>query len=97
MTSHPEENKTEAVRSTHRITEIGDPKDHTTAIEIRIVRTNVHESILALGHRHHIDPDRWRPLIMNFLEFYGLGSQVHPSRLARRVLTGSGNSPARQP
>jgi flavin reductase (DIM6/NTAB) family NADH-FMN oxidoreductase RutF len=64
------------------ITEVGDPKDHTAAIEVRIVRTHVHESILAPGHRHHIDPDKWRPLIMNFLEFYGLGAQVHPSRLA---------------
>jgi flavin reductase (DIM6/NTAB) family NADH-FMN oxidoreductase RutF len=64
------------------ITEIGDPEDHTAAIEVRIVRTHVHESILATGHRHHIDPDKWRPLIMNFLEFYGLGSQVHPSRLS---------------
>ena len=64
------------------ITEVGDPEDHTAAIEVRIVRTHVHESILATGHRHHIDPDKWRPLIMNFLEFYGLGSQVHPSRLA---------------
>jgi flavin reductase (DIM6/NTAB) family NADH-FMN oxidoreductase RutF len=64
------------------ITEVGDPQDHTAAIEVRIVRTHVHESILAPGHRHHIDPDKWRPLIMNFLEFYGLGSQVHPSRLA---------------
>ncbi|MCL1587201.1 MAG: flavin reductase family protein [Actinomycetia bacterium] len=64
------------------IMEVGDPKDHTAAIEVRIVRTHVHESILAPGHRHHIDPNKWRPLIMNFLEFYGLGSQVHPSRLA---------------
>jgi flavin reductase (DIM6/NTAB) family NADH-FMN oxidoreductase RutF len=64
------------------ITEVGDPQDHTAAIEVRIVRTHVHESILAPGHRHHIDPDKWRPLIMNFLEFYGLGAQVHPSRLA---------------
>jgi len=64
------------------ITQVGDPKDHTAAIEVQTVRTHVHESILASGHRHHIDPDKWRPLIMNFLEFYGLGSQVHPSRLA---------------
>ena len=64
-------------------TQVGDPKDHTAAIEIQIVRTHVHESILTPGHRHHIDPNKWRPLIMNFLEFYGLGSQVHPSRLAK--------------
>jgi hypothetical protein len=34
------------------------------------------------GHRHHIGPDRWRPLFMSFLEFYGPGARVHPSRLA---------------
>lgn len=64
------------------ITEVGDAEEHSAAIEVRIVRTHVHESILALDHRHHIDPDKWRPLIMNFLEFYGLGNHVHPSRLA---------------
>jgi hypothetical protein len=42
----------------------------------------VHDSILKTEARHHIDPDRWRPLIMSFLEFYGLGERVHRSRLA---------------
>lgn len=64
------------------IREVGTPDDHSAAIEVRIICTHVHESILAPGHRHHIDPDKWRPLIMSFLEFYGLGDQVHPSRLA---------------
>ena len=64
------------------IREVGEPEDHSAAIEIKVVRTHVHESILTSGHRHHIDPDKWRPLIMSFLEFYGLGERVHPSRLA---------------
>jgi hypothetical protein len=34
------------------------------------------------GHANRIDPDKWSPLIMNFQKFYGLGGQVHPSRLA---------------
>ena len=34
------------------------------------------------GHANRIDPDAWRPLIMSFQKFYGLGPQVHPSRLA---------------
>ena len=34
------------------------------------------------GHDHRIDPDRWRPLVMSFQQFYGLGERVHPSRLA---------------
>lgn len=64
------------------IHQVGEAEDHSTATEVRIVRTHVHESILKSGHRHHFDPDKWRPLIMSFLEFYGLGDQVHPSRLA---------------
>jgi hypothetical protein len=38
------------------------------------------EDILAGPDR--IDPDAWRPLIMSFQRFYGLGGEVHPSRLA---------------
>ena len=56
--------------------------DHALAIEARIIRVHVDESLLNLEHRHHIDPQKWRPLIMSFLEFYGLGEQLHPSRLA---------------
>jgi flavin reductase (DIM6/NTAB) family NADH-FMN oxidoreductase RutF len=55
---------------------------HALAIEARIVRVHVDESLLNFEHRHHIDPQKWRPLIMSFLEFYGLGEQLHPSRLA---------------
>ena len=64
------------------IRQFGEPADHSAAIEIRIVRTHISESILKTGHRHHVDPDKWRPLIMSFLEFYGLGERVYPSRLA---------------
>ena len=63
------------------VREVGERENHV-AVEIRVVRTHVHASILRPGHRHHIDPDAWRPLIMSFLEFYGLGERVHPSRLA---------------
>jgi flavin reductase (DIM6/NTAB) family NADH-FMN oxidoreductase RutF len=61
---------------------LGEPGTKTAAIEIRVDRTHVHRDILKPGHRHHIDPDRWRPLIMNYLEFYGLGDRLQPSRLA---------------
>src|SRR5579864_6725826 len=32
--------------------------------------------------RPHIDAARWRPLIMSFCRFFGIGGEVHPSRLA---------------
>lgn len=56
--------------------------DGVRAVVMDVVRTHVHEAIVAEEHRHHIDPDRWRPLIMSFLEFYGLGGRLHPSQLA---------------
>ncbi|HUQ98734.1 MAG TPA: flavin reductase family protein [Gemmatimonadaceae bacterium] len=54
-------------------------------IEVHIVKLHVDESLLAAGSnasRPHIDPNKWRPLIMSFCRFYGLGGEVHPSRLA---------------
>ncbi|MEV4255374.1 flavin reductase family protein [Spirillospora sp. NPDC049652] len=53
-----------------------------TVFEVRVQRVRVHPSIVMDGHPDRIDPDRWRPLIMSFQKFYGLGEQVHPSRLA---------------
>jgi flavin reductase (DIM6/NTAB) family NADH-FMN oxidoreductase RutF len=53
---------------------------HLLTVEVRAV--HVHESIRLPGSAHRIDPDAWRPLIMSFQHFYGLGEQVHPSRLA---------------
>lgn len=64
------------------IQDVGDPDEHTAAVIVEVVRTHIAKAIRLPGHRHHVDPDRWRPLIMSFLEFYGLGEQVHPSHLA---------------
>ena len=53
------------------------------AFEVHIVKLHVDETFLiGDGPRPHIDPARWRPLIMSFCRFYGLGGEVHPSRLA---------------
>ena len=52
------------------------------AAEVRVVRAYFEDSILDGEKRHHVDTDRWRPLIMTFCEFYGLGGQLWPSRLA---------------
>jgi hypothetical protein len=51
--------------------------------EVHIVKLHVDETLLVgNGSRPHIDPARWRPLIMSFCRFFGLGGEVHPSRLA---------------
>jgi flavin reductase (DIM6/NTAB) family NADH-FMN oxidoreductase RutF len=67
--------------------------------EVHITKLHVDESLLAEnGAKPHIDPARWRPLIMSFCRFFGLGGEVHPSRLAESdfmkfVLQGSAPRP----
>ena len=75
---------------------VGNPSIRTklSTIEVRIVKVHVDESILVSDNRNRIDPDKWRPLIMSFRQFYGLGGQLHHSRLSEfpedrfRPLTG---------
>jgi flavin reductase (DIM6/NTAB) family NADH-FMN oxidoreductase RutF len=52
------------------------------ALEVRVVRVHLDESILMPGDANRVDPTTWRPLIMNFCQFFGLGEMVHSSRLA---------------
>ncbi|WP_342799426.1 flavin reductase family protein [Glycomyces buryatensis] len=52
-----------------------------SAIEVRVVRAHVEERLVIPG-TDHVDPVGWDPLIMKFCEFFGGGSQVHPSALA---------------
>ena len=54
-----------------------------TVFEVRIQRVHVHPNILMNGNPNRIDPTKWRPLIMSFQRFYGLGDEVHESTLAR--------------
>jgi flavin reductase (DIM6/NTAB) family NADH-FMN oxidoreductase RutF len=53
------------------------------AFEVHILKLHVDESLLIEdGPKPHIDPVKWRPLIMSFCRFFGVGDEVHPSRLA---------------
>jgi flavin reductase (DIM6/NTAB) family NADH-FMN oxidoreductase RutF len=71
------------VAAVHGIGEDSDAlRGFISLIEVRIQRVHVHPDLLVDGHANRIDPDKWSPLIMNFQKFYGLGAQVHPSRLA---------------
>ncbi|HXC17587.1 MAG TPA: flavin reductase family protein, partial [Holophagaceae bacterium] len=65
-----------------RTHEVGDPEKMLAAFEASILRVHIEESLVMAGTDTHIDPERWRPLIMSLCEFYGLGGQLHPSRLA---------------
>lgn len=58
-------------------------KGKIVSIELKIVRVHLEESILMKDHPNRVDPDKWRPLITSFQQFYSLGQQVHPSALAQ--------------
>ncbi|OWT77385.1 MULTISPECIES: flavin reductase family protein [unclassified Achromobacter] len=65
----------------HSYDQDGPLNGYVAVLEARIKRVHVDESILMAGNPNRIDPDKWRPLIMSFQEFYGLGPKLHPSRL----------------
>ncbi|KAL6872075.1 hypothetical protein J3F83DRAFT_733701 [Trichoderma novae-zelandiae] len=59
-----------------------DLKGFILAVELKVLRTHVLGSIRMPGHANRIDPDKWRPLIMSFQEFYGLkGGKLAKSTL----------------
>ncbi|WP_276371700.1 flavin reductase family protein [Chryseolinea sp. H1M3-3] len=58
-------------------------KNRLVSIELKIIKVRLEENILFPGDRNHVDPDKWRPLIMSFQQFYGLGKQIHESALAQ--------------
>jgi len=75
----------EAVLEDHHSLAAQDPvlRGHVLSFELRIQRVHLHDDILLPGTADHVDPDRWRPLIMSFQQFYGLAPErLQPSRLA---------------
>ena len=44
--------------------------------ELKVQRVHLHESILMKENPDRVDPDKWKPLIMSFQEFYTLGEKV---------------------
>lgn len=65
-----------------QIHSLGQPDDHLAGIELRIVRVHIDESILVTHNQNYVDPNKWKPIIMNFTEFFGLKEKIYPSRLA---------------
>ena len=51
--------------------------------ELRVTRVHTHPDIMMDGLPNRIDPDKWKPLIMSFQRFYGVGDEVHESTLAK--------------
>lgn len=58
-------------------------KGRILTFELRILKVHLASNILMEGNPNRVDPDLWRPLIMSFQEFYGLGGKVDASTLAQ--------------
>jgi flavin reductase (DIM6/NTAB) family NADH-FMN oxidoreductase RutF len=72
------------IEAVHGVAEDDDvQRGRIKCIEARVQRVHLDESILMGGEPDRIDPDKWRPLIMSFQNFYGLGPQLHESTLAK--------------
>jgi flavin reductase (DIM6/NTAB) family NADH-FMN oxidoreductase RutF len=52
------------------------------AVEMRVVRVHVHQSLVVTGNPNRIDPEKWRPLITSFRQYFGLGSALLPSKFS---------------
>ena len=59
-----------------------DDKVNAYSFEVRIKRIHVDDRLLMDDDDQRVDPQKWRPLIMSFREFFGLSEQVRTSRLA---------------
>jgi flavin reductase (DIM6/NTAB) family NADH-FMN oxidoreductase RutF len=51
--------------------------------EVRVTRVHIHPDILMDGLPNRVDPNKWRPLIMSFQRYYGIGEEIHESTLAK--------------
>lgn len=49
--------------------------------EVRIVKVHAADRVLSRQFASRIDAEAWRPLLMSFLQFFGRGANLHPSRL----------------
>ena len=70
------------LEATHPFGTRPDKSPTALSLEVRIVRAHVDESILVPDVPNHIDPDKWRPLLMSFCHFYGLGPRIGHSTLS---------------
>ncbi|KAH6627300.1 hypothetical protein B0J18DRAFT_426971 [Chaetomium sp. MPI-SDFR-AT-0129] len=87
----------ELVHSTPLSGDLPDLKGVLSAIEVRILRVHIFETLRMPGHPNRVDPDKWRPMVMSFQQLYGLrDGKLEESVLARigeeeyRGLTKSG-------
>jgi flavin reductase (DIM6/NTAB) family NADH-FMN oxidoreductase RutF len=80
----PAQMECELVEATSLRKDLPDRTGRILALEVRVLRIHIIEELRMKGYPNRVDPDKWRPLIMSFQEFYGLrGDKVSESVLGR--------------
>lgn len=57
-------------------------KSRLLGLEVEVLRVHAEEKVIQEENRNRIDADQWRPLMMSFQHFYGLGKRLQTSKLA---------------
>ncbi|MDL5511114.1 flavin reductase family protein [Arenibacter sp. M-2] len=72
------------VKAIHKLAE-DDSTQHgrIMTFELKINSVYLNKSIIMDNNPNRVDPDKWKPLIMSFQEFYTTGNKVHESTLAQ--------------
>ncbi|KAI0383197.1 hypothetical protein F5Y04DRAFT_250836 [Hypomontagnella monticulosa] len=68
----PVQMECQVVSSNKLMSDAPDRHGFILAIEVRVLRVHILQNLRMEGYPNRVDPDKWRPLIMSFQEFYGL-------------------------
>ena len=80
----PVQMEAELVVSHEMMGDLPDRKGMTLAMEVKILRVHVEDSLRLKGHQNRIDTDKWHPTFMVFQEFYGMSEKrLVDSKLAK--------------
>jgi flavin reductase (DIM6/NTAB) family NADH-FMN oxidoreductase RutF len=76
ITECPVQMESAMISNMELMQDLPDRKGVLLAIEVQVLRTHIRNDLRMAEHANRVDPDRWRPLIMSFQEFYGLAPRV---------------------
>lgn len=71
------------VETVHGLAEADpDQRGKIVTFELKIKKVYLDSAIIKDENPDRVNPDKWKPLIMSFQQFYSLGNNIYPSALA---------------
>jgi hypothetical protein len=82
----PMQMEAELMESYEMMRDLPNQKVMRLALELKILRVHVEDSLQLKGHESRIDTDKWHPTFMVFQEFYGVNEKrLVDSKLAQSM------------